>query len=132
YKARFKGLDPRNIKIIKYFTELVVYLTKARLNKNLNGLTVKSIRWKMRIFITIKKSISYTIYNKVCNYIRDEFRYIIPLLVMEKVPIYLTIENYITRGAILMLFDHYNYIYEGSWVNQSALLKLHSYTSIRL
>lgn len=59
-------------------------------------------------------------------------RYKIPLSVEEKAPTNLTIENYTAIEKHLWLFNHHNYVHEGSRVDQSTLLNLHAYTSARL
>ena len=59
-------------------------------------------------------------------------RYIIPLLIEEKAPTFLIIENYVDMEELLWQHDYHNYVHEGCRVDLSALLKIHCYTSIRL
>lgn len=59
-------------------------------------------------------------------------RYTIPLLIEEKAPTFLIIENYVDIEELLWQYNYHNYVYKGCRVDLSALLKMHCYTSARL
>jgi hypothetical protein len=66
------------------------------------------------------------------KYIINVLRHKIPLLIEEKAPTFLIIENYVDMEELLWQRDHYNYVHEGCRVDLSTLLKMHCYTSARL
>ncbi len=66
------------------------------------------------------------------KYIKDELMHKIGLSILQKAPMFFTMENYVSIEELFWQRDYYNYVYEGCRVDLSALLKMHCYTSARL
>ncbi|GAB1318208.1 hypothetical protein MFIFM68171_08418 [Madurella fahalii] len=134
---RFPGSDPRNMETLKHFAESVARSTTARLDKTLDRPTVKTIRNKVRKFMSAWERetnlpIPKDVHDSMCPYIQNVRRYKIPLSIMEKEPTFLTIENYVYMQQKHWKNDYHNYVHEGVRVFPSCLLNMHCYTSARL
>ncbi|KAK3394980.1 hypothetical protein B0H63DRAFT_492051 [Podospora didyma] len=122
---------------MKHFAETVGRSTKARLDKKLNRPTVKTIRNKIRKFMSAweretNQPIPKAVHDLMCPYIRNVLRHKIPLSIEEKAPTFLTIENYVHMKVKFWQGDHHNYVHEGLRVYLSCLLNAHCYTGARL
>ncbi|KAH8655514.1 hypothetical protein BX600DRAFT_525660 [Xylariales sp. PMI_506] len=137
YLEQFPGSDPRQMETMKHYAECIGRATKARLDKSLNRPTVKTIRVKVRTFMSAWERhtslhIPKHVHDSMCPYIEDVLRYKIPLSMEEKAPTFLTIENYVHMKELFWQHDYHNYIHEGVRVLLSALLDLHAYFGARL
>ncbi|KAK8071921.1 hypothetical protein PG996_005269 [Apiospora saccharicola] len=136
YTIRFPESDPRNMRTMKHFAEVVGMTTPGRLDKT-GKATTWSVRNKMRRFYNMwerdyKVSIPEEVKLSVAPYVDGELADKLGLSREKRRPTFLTIANYVHLQEQLWTRDHHDYVHEGSRVDSANLLNTHCFTSARL
>ncbi|KAF4943641.1 hypothetical protein FSARC_14865 [Fusarium sarcochroum] len=137
YEKAFGSSDPRDMRVMKHFAELLALGTKGKLDKDNQLPTTDSVRNKMRRFYNNwqrknHQAIPAKVTLSMCPYIEGELADKLGLKNVNREQGFLTHDNFVKLHEKLWFNDHHDYVHEGYRVDNATLLNCHCYTSARL
>ncbi|KAI0443369.1 hypothetical protein F4803DRAFT_515037 [Xylaria telfairii] len=141
YVAKFPGHDPRDVRVMKHFAEVIGRGIKAKFEAknrdNNQRASTFTVRNKMRRFFSMWErqmhvDITDEVKASMTPYIEGELAEKIGLSRERKAPTFFTIESYVQLQLYLWTSDPHDYWHEGNRVDATNLLNNHCFTSARL
>ncbi|KAB5550744.1 hypothetical protein GE09DRAFT_1033211 [Coniochaeta sp. 2T2.1] len=136
YEKQYPGSDPRDMKTMKHFAEVVALGLGYKLDQETEMPTVISVRGVMRRFYNQWERLNHC---AIDNEVKESMAPYIEGVLAEKLGLsrsvkdkaFLTISTYVNLYDHLWVRDNHEYRYEGSRVDASTLLNIYCYSSAR-